>query len=98
MGRISDPDVSAHQYAMNVMHTAQPGMVVDNAGHFILGHYLSHYEISRKLERTIYILGISLILAAILLSQYMSPRVGRELQSYYENFTLAGFFWGSAIF
>ena len=28
----------------------------------------------------------------------MSPRVGRELQSYYENFTLAGFFWGSAIF
>lgn len=41
----------------------------------------------------IYILGISLILAAILLSQYMSPRVGRELQSYYENFTLAGFFW-----
>lgn len=86
------------EYVMNVMHTVQPGMVVEYAGYFILGHYLSHYEISRKLERTIYILGISLILAAILLSQYMSPRVGRELQSYYENFTLAGFFWGSAIF
>lgn len=61
MGRISDPDVSAHQdhtihsklfsfplkeYVMNVMHTVQPGMVVDYAGYFILGHYLSHYEIS----------------------------------------------------
>ena len=28
------------EYVMNVMHTVQPGMVVDYAGYFILGHYL----------------------------------------------------------
>lgn len=86
------------EYVMNLLYTVQPGMVIDYAGYFILGHYLSHYEIPKKLEKTVYILGVVLIIAAILLSQYMSPRVGRELQSYYENFTLAGFFWGSAVF
>ena len=86
------------EHIMNVLNTVQPGMIVDYVGYFILGHYLSHYKVSKKLEYTIYALGVVLIGMSILLSQYMSPRAGREIQAYYENFTLTGFFWGSAIF
>ena len=86
------------EYVMDLMYTIQPGMVVDYAGYFVLGHYLSHYEIPKKMEKTVYILGVVLIITAILLCQIMSPREGREIQAYYENFTLAGFFWGSAVF
>lgn len=86
------------EYVMDLMYTIQPGMIVDYAGYFVLGHYLSHYEIPKKMEKTVYILGVVLIITAILLCQIMSPREGREIQAYYENFTLAGFFWGSAVF
>lgn len=89
---------SLKEYVMDLMYTIQPGMVVDYAGYFVLGHYLSHYEIPKKMEKTVYILGVTLIITAILLCQIMSPREGREIQAYYENFTLAGFFWGSAVF
>ena len=86
------------EYVMDLMYTIQPGMIVDYAGYFVLGHYLSHYEIPKKMEKIVYILGVVLIITAILLCQIMSPREGREIQAYYENFTLAGFFWGSAVF
>ena len=33
---------------MDLMYTIQPGMIVDYAGYFVLGHYLSHYEIPKK--------------------------------------------------
>lgn len=73
------------EYVMDLMYTIQPGMIVDYAGYFVLGHYLSHYEIPKKMEKTVYILGVVLIITAILLCQIMSPREGREIQAYYEN-------------
>ena len=67
-------------------------------GYFILGHYLSHYEVSKKLEYLVYVLGVILILAAIGLCYISSQKSGKPIQSFYENYTLAGFFWGSSFF
>ena len=86
------------EHIMDILQTVQPEMVTGYIGYFILGHYLSHYEISKKLEHLVYVLGVILILAAIGLCYISSQKSGKPIQSFYENYTLAGFFWGSSFF
>ena len=86
------------EHIMDILQTVQPEMVTGYIGYFILGHYLSHYEISKKLEYLVYVLGVILILAAIGLCYISSQKSGKPIQSFYENYTLAGFFWGSSFF
>ena len=83
-------------HIMDILQTVQPEMVTGYIGYFILGHYLSHYEVSKKLEYLVYVLGVILILAAIGLCYISSQKSGKPIQSFYENYTLAGFFWGSS--
>ena len=85
-------------HIMDILQTVQPEMVTGYIGYFILGHYLSHYEVSKKLEYLVYVLGAILILAAIGLCYISSQKSGKPIQSFYENYTLAGFFWGSLFF
>lgn len=85
-------------HIMDILQTVQPEMVTGYIGYFILGHYLSHYEVSKKLEYLVYVLGVILILAAIGLCYISSQKSGKPIQSFYENYTLAGFFWGSLFF
>ena len=86
------------EHIMDILQTVQPEMVTGYIGYFILGHYLSHYEVSKKLEYLVYVLGVILILAAIGLCYISSQKSGKPIQSFYENYTLAGFFWGSSFF
>ncbi|MBU5480182.1 acyltransferase [Blautia sp. MSJ-19] len=86
------------EYVMNVLQTVQPQILTGYVGYFILGHYLSHYEISKKLEYFIYIAGIVLIGTAILLCQEASLKSGKEVQTFYENYTLATGFWATSVF
>ena len=85
-------------HIMDILQTVQPEMVTGYIGYFILGHYLSHYEVSKKLEYLVYVLGVILILAAIGLCYISSQNSGKPIQSFYENYTLAGFFWVSSFF
>ena len=85
-------------HIMDILQTVQPEMVTGYIGYFILGHYLSHYEVSKKLEYLVYVLGVILILAAIGLCYISSQKSGKPIQSFYENYTLAGFFWESSFF
>ena len=85
-------------HIMDILQTVQPEMVTGYIGYFILGHYLSHYEVSKKLEYLVYVLGVILILAAIGLCYISSQKSGKPIQSFYENYTLAGCFWGSSFF
>ena len=85
-------------HIMDILQTVQPEMVTGYIGYFILGHYLSHYEVSKKLEYLVYVLGVILILAAIGLCYISSQKSGKPIQSFYENYTLAGFLWGSSFF
>ena len=85
-------------HIMDILQTVQPEMVTGYIGYFILGHYLSHYEVSKKLEYLVYVLGVILILAAIGLCYISSQKSGKPIQSFYENYPLAGFFWGRAVF
>ena len=83
---------------MDILQTVQPEMVTGYIGYFILGHYLSHYEVSKKLEHLVYVLGVITILAAIGLCYIASQKAGKPIQSFYENYTLAGFLWGTSFF
>ena len=86
------------EHIMDILQTVQPEMVTGYIGYFILGHYLSHYEISKKLEYLVYVLGVITILAAIGLCYIASQKAGKPIQSFYENYTLAGFLWGTSFF
>lgn len=86
------------EHIMNILNTVQPDMVITYVGYYILGHYLSHYEIGKKLERLIYVVGIISIGAAITLCYFRSQQTGKAVQAFYENYTLAGFFWGTSFF
>ncbi len=86
------------EHVMDILQTVQPEMVTGYIGYFILGHYLSHYEISKKLEYLVYVLGVITILAAIGLCYTSSQKAGKPIQSFYENYTFAGFLWGSSFF
>ena len=63
MGRVYDRTVSGvsdpaiynkyfplpwKDHIMDILQTVQPEMVTGYIGYFILGHYLSHYEVSRN--------------------------------------------------
>ena len=85
-------------HVMNILRTVKPDLVTGYVGYFVLGHYLSHYEISKKLERLIYTLGVIFILVAIGLCYISSQKMGKPVQSFYENYTLAGFLWGTSFF
>ena len=86
------------EHIMDILQTVQPEMVTGYIGYFILGHYLSHYEVSKKLEHLVYVLGVITILAAIGLCYIASQKAGKPIQSFYENYTLAGFLWGTSFF
>ena len=70
-------------HIMDILQTVQPEMVTGYIGYFILGHYLSHYEVSKKLEYLVYVLGVILILAAIGLCYISSQKSGKPIQSFY---------------
>ena len=80
------------------MNTIHPEMVTGYIGFLVLGHYLYEYGLPKKLERLTYILGVTLIFTGMYLCQAESLRTGNEVQAFYENYTLAGFFWSSAVF
>lgn len=86
------------EHIMDILNTVQPDMVITYVGYYILGHYLSHYEISKKLEHLIYVLGAVMISAGIALCHIRSQQTGKAVQSFYENYTLAAFFWSTSIF
>lgn len=56
--------------------------------YFVLGHYLAKYEISKKLEFCIYILGILGFIATIVLTAWHSFREGRQNTTFYGEFTI----------
>ena len=85
-------------YILNLMKTVQPDLMIGYVGYYVLGHYLSHYELPKKLEKAVYVLGVVGIIAGIGLCYYFSLQKGKAVQSYYENYTVAAFFWCSAMF
>jgi len=90
-----------HRYDMlieNLMNTVQPELVTNYIGYYILGHYLYHYQLPKKLEKLLYVLGVVSIGTGILLCQYFSLKTGHATQSYYENHTFAAFFWSISFF
>lgn len=91
-------DLPCKKHIMNMLNTVKPELVVGYVGYFILGHYLMHYEISKKLEKIIYVTGIILIAASIVLCHVASRKSGSPVQSFYENYTLAALGWSCAVF
>lgn len=81
-----------------LMNTVQPGFVMDFTGYYVLGHYLYEYGLPKRLERAVYVLGTVFIIAGIALCQWRSLKLDQPVQAFYDNYTLAAFFWSSAVF
>ena len=90
--------IPCKEHVMNVLNTVQPQMVTGFVGYYIAGHYLYQYGVSKKLEKLIYILGIVSISMGILFCYIRSQQKGTDIQDFYENYTLAAFFWGISVF
>ena len=86
------------EHIMKLVNTVSPDVVTGYIGYFVVGHYLTNYVIPRSIEYLIYVLGVISITAGIILCQIASLRTGNAVQSYYENYTFAAFFWSIAIF
>lgn len=81
-----------------LLNTVQPELVTDFAGYYILGHYLYEYGLPKKMERIVYVLGTMFIIIGVILCQWRSLKLNQPVQAFYDNYTLATFFWSSAVF
>lgn len=86
------------EHIKTLLTTVQPTLVTDYAGYFVLGHYLYTYGLPKKMERAVYFIGTVLILTGIALCQWRSLNLDKPIQAFYDNYTLATFFWSSAVF
>lgn len=86
------------EHVQALMNTIHPELVTGYIGFLVLGHYLYEYGLPKKLERLTYILGVIFIFTGMYLCQVESLKTGNEVQAFYENYTLAGFFWSSSVF
>lgn len=86
------------EYIMNIINLVKPNLITGYVGYFVLGYYLSKYEISRKLEMSIYFFSVVFAACSIYLCQYYSLQNGKATQVFYENFTVAALFMSAGIF
>ena len=91
-------DLPWKQHIQNLINTVHPELITSYAGYYVLGHYLYEYGVPKKLEKIVYILGVGFIFAGIWLGQQKSIETGKPIQAFYDNFTVAVFFWSTAVF
>ena len=94
---LNDFPLPYKEYVVNLMNLVKPDLVTGYAGYFVLGHYLSHYDISPKLEKLVYVLAVVCGGCGIFLCQYYSIQNGKPTQAFYENFTFAAFFMSTGM-
>lgn len=63
-------------------------MVLGFTGYFVLGHYLNKYNITKKAEIAIYIVGLIGIIFTIAATALLSNRQGELVTLFYENLTI----------
>lgn len=73
-------------------------MVCSYVGYFVLGYYLVHFGISKKVRNTIYALFVPAAMVNIVAGTRLSWRVGEADGSIYDSFTLFTFLMVIAIF
>lgn len=86
------------EYIIKIMNLVKPDLITGYVGYFVLGHYLSKYNISRKIEAVIYTVSIFSAGYSIYLCQYYSLQSGKATQAFYENFTFAALFMSMGVF
>lgn len=76
----------------------QLNFVVGYSGYFILGYYLNNYKLNCRIEILAYVLGVSGILATILLTRHLSLIKGEPIGTYYGYLKLNVMFVAIAVF
>ena len=86
------------EYVRNVLSIIRPELITSYVGYFVMGYYIGNYEMNKKVEKIIMIMGIALIAIGIILCQYYSLHWNRPTQAFYENYSIAVFFFSSSVF
>ena len=73
-------------------------MMCSYVGYFVLGHYIANIGIPRKWHKWIYISCIPALISSILLSYFMSLRLGAPTAAAYDSFSLFTFIVSVAVF
>lgn len=67
-------------------------------GYFVAGYYFRKYEISKRIENLIYVLGIVGFLSTIFLSSWYSLREGQQSTMFYSEFSITVMLEALAVF
>lgn len=81
-----------------ILDIIQIELVCSYAGYFVLGYYLTYYQIDGKLRKGIYICTIPAILCNILLGNYLAHRAGEPVGAIYDSFGVFTFVIVAALF
>lgn len=66
--------------------------------YFVLGYYLSEYEISKKIQRSLYVLGIAGFVSIAVLTMWYSQKQMKAYTAFYDNLSVGVLFMSVAVF
>lgn len=84
-------------YVTKVSEWIRPEIVTDYAGYYLMGHYLFFYEIPKKIEKILYIIGVVGIISGVALGQFYSIIYDSPIEDFYDFFTISAFFLSIAV-
>lgn len=86
-------------FAEKNINTVSLNIAMGYSGYFVLGHFLTHYDLSVKLKRIIYLLGALSFVAVVLGTSFIAHVfTGKPTEDLYGNLIPLTLFEASAIF
>lgn len=85
-------------YLQNSIISFAVPLVSGYSGYFVLGHYLHNYEISKKKEKTLYLLGILSVIFTIVSTYFFSLYKGFASEAFYNYLLINNLLSAVAIF
>ena len=85
-------------YFQNSIISVTIPIVSGYSGYFVLGHYLHNYEISKKKEKILYILGIGSVIFTIVATYLFSIYKGYASEAFYNYLLINNLLSATAIF
>lgn len=87
-----------NETVVTILSTFSPDLVCGWAGYYILGYYLYNYDLNKKFQILISVLGYIFILIGIKICSFLGAMFKAPISAFYDNFTIFQFFFVLSIF
>ncbi|MBQ9142554.1 MAG: acyltransferase family protein [Lachnospiraceae bacterium] len=81
-----------------VLDVVEVELACSYVGYFVLGYYLAHYQIGKKLRKVLYICVVPAVLCNILLGNYLARRAGEATGAIYDSYGVFTFIIAVTLF